>query len=352
MLFANLRASTLSTDWCEFTLCSGIPELPSATDFWQAPKRFNPENSCLEILNPDKQHVAEDLHFLGSKELFAALGPKLLYREAYARLRYELEQLRKAIVTGTPGTGKSLFGVALVCEASMQDENRPNVIYKFVPRNKGTTKYFVFLGGKEYYVHGDELGKYPEFSPRLADLMDDRNTLLIVDGSSNGVPYMSARCTILQVVSPDYSRFHGFNKEGKAVLLVMPLWSDAEIAVCRDACYRHIETEVVRERCEIFGNIPRAVFADDDTHETYFSNLEATLNKDVVLACYKTAEALKANMSEKYDDIKHTIVHFTGLDAPPPEDQKAEEEEEEEEEKESKQQQQTKQKQKRRPKPF
>jgi hypothetical protein len=330
VFFANLRASALSINWREFTLCSGIPELPSATAFWQAPKRFNPENSCLEILTSDGEQVAEDLRFLGFEELFAALGPKLLYREAYARLRYELEQLRKAIVTGTPGTGKSLFGVALVCEASMQAENQPNVIYKLVPRNERTIEYFVFLGGKGYYVHGDQLDEFPTFMRQLNQLMDDPNTLLIVDGSSNDTRYMSARCKILQVVSPDYSRYHGFNKDGEAELLVMPLWSDAEIAVCREACYPHISAKVVRERCEKFGNIPRVVFARANVYKSYLSNLEATLNKEVVRACYRTAESLKANMSDKYDDINHKIVHFNGLDAPPAQNQTVEEVEEEE----------------------
>ena len=186
-----------------FANCTGIPADPAATAFWQAPKRINPENSCLEILAPDGQ-LAEDIRYFGSRFRFSNMGPKLFYRKAYGRLRYELESLRRAIIIGTPGTWKSVFGAALVCEASMQ-ENPPHVIYQYTPWTENNSEYYVFLGDQGYYVRETELSEYPSFIFQLSELMKDPNTLLIVDGAINRTPYMSIPCKVLQIVPPEYS---------------------------------------------------------------------------------------------------------------------------------------------------
>src|SRR3546814_8120880 len=66
------------------------------------------------------------------------------------------------------------------------------------PRSTRTDTRFPYT--TLFRSRSDKLDEFPTFNRQLGQLMDDPNTVLIVDGSSGDTPYMSARCKILQVV--------------------------------------------------------------------------------------------------------------------------------------------------------
>src|SRR5690554_4648640 len=85
-------------------LITGILEFEPGTKFWNARKHF--ENDSL---------VVDDAFFLGED----SLGHKLYVRNCYDEISQEIADAQRAIVTGTPGIGKSTFGFLLCALASM-----------------------------------------------------------------------------------------------------------------------------------------------------------------------------------------------------------------------------------------
>jgi hypothetical protein len=99
----------------------GIPQSDAATAFWNTRARFDQNASC--AMPP------EGATFLGDRKL----GSILYYRQAFGRLHVKITEVERAIVTGTLGSGKTLFGLVLVCQASMRtDGPRTNLVYHVV----------------------------------------------------------------------------------------------------------------------------------------------------------------------------------------------------------------------------
>jgi hypothetical protein len=191
--------------------------------------------------------LPEGITFLGEN----THGSILYYRRAYARLQFEITGKMCTIITGTPGIGKTLFGLALVCEASMRtDGPRTNVVYHSVPRDSAVeSTYFIFVNDRGFKVKQRRVVQSPIVDEAIFQLLQDPGTLFIVDGGfQEGYIGDALRCTTIQIISPDRKRLHGFEKEGQVKRFLMPLWEDEEMFACRTYCYPHIEESTMVQR--------------------------------------------------------------------------------------------------------
>jgi hypothetical protein len=167
--------------------------------------------------------LPEGITFLGEN----AHGSILYYRRAYARLQFEITEEKRTIITGTPGIGKTLFGLALVCKAPMRtDGPRTNVVYHAVPRDRTVeSTYFISVNYRGFKVQQTQVLQSPIVNEALFQLLQDPGTLFIVDGGfQEGYIGDALRCTTIQLSSPDRKRLYGFEKEGQAKRFLMPLW--------------------------------------------------------------------------------------------------------------------------------
>lgn len=186
------------------------------------------------------------------------------------------------------------------------------VVYRIAERDGADATFFIFVNGRGYTIRASELHQTPYASDALYELLADEGTLFITDGDV-GITYADLRlsATMIQIVSPDYNRFHGFEKEGRAFRLYMPLWTDDELEACRVACFPAVDAEQVASRSEVFGDIPRVVFADDDQYSKYRNRLDtAVRSPGDVGSCFEMIQKLNADEPRQYDKMSHVLVHL------------------------------------------
>ena len=183
--------------------------------------------------------LPDGVSFLGDENL----GNKLLIRQCYRDLQEiifdgaKIGTLKKIVVTGTPGIGKSVFNFYLLYLLRLQGKtvlfNLKDIWYRF--SDEGAER----VGNpKNYFL--DENGWF---------LCDPENK---PTGSFRGITVVT--------VSPEEERTKEFLKMADSIKLFMSPWSLEELKMCRKLQYPEVSEKEVEVAFDLIGGVARPIF--------------------------------------------------------------------------------------------
>ncbi|PKY19858.1 hypothetical protein RhiirB3_496000 [Rhizophagus irregularis] len=216
--------------------------------------------------------------------------------------------VRRWRITGNPGIGKTFFGFYLLYFLAKQ---RKTVVYH---KLKKPPMLFSENG----------VFSYPEDNIHaLKRYLANEEVWYIVDGRE---PMEYVAKTIL-ICSPQKSHYSQFDKLG-VTIRYMPVWSWAEIDLCRGILFRNLTQEHVRELYNKWGGIPRYTlfYALNDGQQAFLQMAINSVNDKILNFIGETTDD---------NNSSHKIVHIrTNVEENEEEEEGEEEEGEEVEEEE------------------
>jgi hypothetical protein len=194
--------------------------------------------------------------------------------------------VKKVILCGNPGIGKSAFGMYALFRAVRDGRT---VVYASA---KLSPKCYVFRNGAVYAEKGLD---------NLAQFTADPETVLICDSM---IPPVCEAFTLL-VTSPRKDRWHEFNKEMDCTMLFFPVFTLDEIRACRDECFSGVDDAGMMSRFARWGGIPRYVLAKLKAADQ--QQLEDAVNSTTLDSVIEHSGALELK-SDK--DMSHRLLHI------------------------------------------
>jgi hypothetical protein len=222
-------------------------------------------NQCLEISKPVSLEEVNVL-FKTPSILFGTFFPHGLFiREEFKTVLQiiadklkEETSTRKVLVLGSPGIGKSVFGMLMFILAVKE---RKNVALKILDM-----PYFYFFTWKS---NGYEISRIPTFGVDYEGFLD---------GQSCG------QLNLFNCIRPAYlfasPRDANYNQFVKlhCLTVYMNAWSYDECMTFADTIKR--DKEECRLRFNLLGGKPRFIFAVEETFETLESSVQGKIPKD------------------------------------------------------------------------
>ena len=190
--------------------------------------------------------LPKDVFFLGHD----SQGSELFVRQCYVELEgiifdRVLHGRRRFVVSGTPGTGKSVFALYLLYRLRLQNKT-------------------VILQSKEnWYRFSDEDGVQrlsPPGKITTINYLDDEDAWFICDPKNKEAPYQRVCGVTVVTISPSPTRISDFWKELKPIQLFMAMWTLDELKQCRELIYPHVPEDDVEFAYEKVGGVARLAF--------------------------------------------------------------------------------------------
>ena len=217
----------------------------------------------------------------------------LYIRESYRTIASSINPgINKAIITGTPGIGKSLFMIYL--------------LWKLVKEGK---RVFVVYDEENFYFDEHGVVFSLETLPEKSNSSFWNETLwCLFDAKGKTysdlhiLPYK--KCTFILSTSPRREMLNDFKKPPRPQVFYMPLWTETElktIAPCFPSAINWLD------RFKILGGVPRHVL--EDTKDLPIPIHEAACNQCDLKECTKII-GLNSTITDK-SKIVHSLVHVT-----------------------------------------
>ena len=207
--------------------------------------------------------LADGTFFVGEPDL----GSKLFIRPCYEDLSELIWEgvidgtMKKIVVTGTPGIGKSQFGFYLMyllrCRGKTVVLDKKGFWYRFSDEG-------VIVGNRSVFIN--------------AGYLQGTNTWFLCDPKNR--PEVLVLPTVV-LVSPKTTRTNDFMKQANSRRFYMPVWSLGELLECRRAIFAHVPESDVRKRFGMVGGVARAVFDADKLGEVCVKMQRAASNMDL-----------------------------------------------------------------------
>ena len=218
---------------------------------------------------------------------------RLYIRESYETIASSIQPgINKAIITGTPGIGKSLFMIYL--------------LWKLVKAGKRVLLIYhpdiIYYDGKGGVF---DLSDFP-----LVTNHDFWNADLwcLFDAKGKKEEHLSAlpysRCAFVLSMSPRREMVNDFKKHPHPQIFYMPLWNEIELETISVS---FPEVGDWRERFRVLGGIPRHVL--EGTTDNPKALLEAACKECELDDCIKTI-GLNSTITDK-SKVVHSLVHIT-----------------------------------------
>ena len=219
----------------------GVQRAPeSYQKFWQALQGLE----TVEVDGHQLLVLPEGAYLLGDP----SLGSKMLCRTCYSTLMSVAAEadaefgIRKVILTGNPGIGKTLGIVEVMRVAASR---RVTVVLQL---GKEKDERYLFRAG-EPVLKGDR--------ESFDEYLEDAGVWYIVDSANS--PH-ACRAWTLYVVSPARELFWRYLKEPTdAGKIYLPVWEKEELDIARSQIYTSTPQPVVDERYARWGGIARYV---------------------------------------------------------------------------------------------
>ncbi len=180
------------------------------------------------------------------KDLIAHLSPRLTAAVSAP------QSLRRVVITGTPGIGKSCFALYWLYELC----------------RSGKT-VIVQLQADFYRFSGDAVltGYFEDFG--RAGYFTDKECWFLCDPDVKQPPYEGCLGVTLVFTSPERDRYKQFLKAHKATTRYMPVWSEDELMRTREHMHEQLSADLVHQLYLQWGGIPRYVleYAQDETQQ-------------------------------------------------------------------------------------
>ena len=199
-----------------------------------------------------------------------------------------------SLVRGTPGVGKSMFGLFFAW-AHMQQSGAGAVVYDYV--SEQTQKLRVIVeGGAARVVAASPFER----------LLDNPTTLYIADGT----PPSPSACRTLVVTSPKRGVYKEWLKEraGVAKLYLPPFTAD-EMERCRELCFPSLGSGAVRRLFDTWGGSARLVLKNhvESGSSQFLTHFRSSLQFDVLT---KALHELYGGGTETASDVPHQVLHI------------------------------------------
>jgi hypothetical protein len=219
---------------------------------------------------------------------------KLYVRESYRTIASSIKPgINKAIISGTPGIGKSLFLIYLLWKLVTE---RKRVLFIYNP----------------YIIYYDGHGGVFWFSSRQLPLDNDtsfwNDTLWClfdckekVRASLAEVPY--ALCTFILSTSPRREMVNDFKKPPVPQVFYMPTWTEAELEMIAPS-FPGVANW--KERFRVLGGIPRHVL--EITTDNPIKLLEKACKQCDIIDCIKIIG--RDNEITDKSKVIHSLVHI------------------------------------------
>ena len=174
---------------------------------------------------------------------------KIFIRECYqplhdAILKYvKMDEQRGVVLLGTPGIGKSVFGVLEACRLVCE----------------GRTVYYQFNADCVLQLSQNCVKLMDKFSFYKHSTHSD--DWYIVDVKEDGMKPLDVFCdvSILLISSPKRENWYNFLKQNSSTTLYMPCWSLDELRLCREKVYLEVQEERLNALHSKFGGVARYV---------------------------------------------------------------------------------------------
>ena len=221
---------------------------------------------------------------------------KLFVRECYLSIASSLMVGNtKAIITGTPGIGKSLFLVYLLWK-TVKEHKRVLFIYH---------PYNIYYDGR-----GGVFRFPPGYLPPETDVSFWNNTLWCLfdakfknESDLGRFPHEFCNRFVVST-SPRREMLNDFQKPPAPKIFYMPTWTEAELGVVAPLFPN--STAVWRERYMILGGIPRHVL--EETSESAMRMLEVACTECSLDDCVRRI-GLHSTITKK-SNVVHRLVHI------------------------------------------
>ncbi|CAN0422487.1 unnamed protein product [Ascophyllum nodosum] len=207
---------------------------------------FSEKLTKATLLADNVLRLPKDVFFLGHD----SQGSELFVRECYVELEGIIfdrvrHGRRRVVVSGTPGTGKSVFALYLLYRLRLQSKT-------------------VILQSKEnWYRFSDEDGVQvlsPPGAITTINYLKDEDAWFICDPKDKEFPYQRVCGVTVVTISPNPTRISGFWKELKPIQLFMAMWTLDELKQCRELIYPHVPEDDVEFAYEKVGGVARLAF--------------------------------------------------------------------------------------------
>jgi hypothetical protein len=274
-----------------------LGELGTADDvlFVVVPSSIPPSRCRVPFFNNLHNATEQDGWILFGHDMPSTTLKNLYIRESYRTMASSINPgINKAIITGTPGIGKSLFVIYFLWKLVKEGER---VLLIYHPYNV----YFDGKGGVFQFASGD--------LPRDNDDSFWNDTLwCLFDAKFKTEAHLGALpsglCTFLVSTSPRREMVNDFQKPPVPQQFYMPTWSEAEL----EAIAPHFPNATEwRNRFEILGGIPRNVL--EVTDEPPAELLETACTDISLNDCIKKI-GMNSKITEK-SKVVHRLVHVT-----------------------------------------
>ena len=195
----------------------------------------------------DVLRLASGTTFLGSSTLPDSMFIRADYVGLWAEIQRLFESgLRRIVVSGNPGIGKSWFGFYVAFKL-LSGSEPPTIVWEARRRSSRT----LIQGGRVLE------GSLTDFK---ADLADTRTWYLVDEAVPPGATEVEARTLVFS--SPKRENYKDTLKATASTILYLPVWSWDEIESCRRMLYPKdaVRTaEAVQDAYLRWGGIPRFV---------------------------------------------------------------------------------------------
>eukprot|EP00158_Paraphelidium_tribonemae_P001817 Partr_v1_DN24849_c2_g2_i1_m29800 putative crinkler (CRN) family protein len=218
---------------------------------------------------------------------------RLLVRDSYQSIASSiLPGINKAIITGTPGIGKSLFLIYLLWKL-VKDGKRVLLIYH---------PDIIYFDGKGGVFELENVPSVVDHSFWKADLFCLFDAKEKFPSDLGRLPY--GRCAFVLSTSPRREMVNDFKKPPIPQVFYMPIWSQAELETISTAFPGVADWQ---ERFSVLGGIPRYVF--EITNQSATDILQAACKQCDLKDCIKIV-GLDSSITDK-SKVVHSLVHIT-----------------------------------------
>ena len=257
---------------------------PKLTKFWNSLHEMKPENGFLKF-QIRLSLLPKRLKWLYIREAYEDLF-QIIWNNLHSDNETK-EQISRMAITGTPGTGKSMFLFYILWRLANIETIKAVIIYRQTERGR----IYVFQNSGCWKTF-----KYPD----IADILEDENTWFLTDALKS--PPGPVNAVTILVSSPSKVYYSEFLKYLPVPFLhYLPTWSLGELKKLADSY--SVTEEEIEKRFNMIGGVARYVLEDKRALGPIIDDAigSLALNKLISIVLGETSEE---------NEISHRIVHF------------------------------------------
>eukprot|EP01133_Synstelium_polycarpum_P010215 gene10215-11901_t len=210
-------------------------------------------------------------------------------------------------INGTPGIGKSMFGLFLIYQCQQQQRS---VIY----HNRDTPEIFDYFSfdpiSSNPTVSQHPIRKIDSFLPRVS-LPQSQNLWYITDGLAP--KHLQTSCVSILIASPNDNLSRNFLKiSPEPLTLYMPLWSITELLAAREEIFPNIDVDRVKMSYCMAGGSARLAFSRSDILDLKKRIVNA-INSTNFDQCWRAIGSYLVPSQVIHMDVDQSYKSFTSI---------------------------------------